>query len=105
VRLCRSRWRKEGSVRFVVGDALGDAPVRPGRIAMRLGLGQDGVQIRSPRISIRSRSSRRRVPARRSQIAFARGDRTGVLITRVPLPAKTSSNAAVNLLSRSRIRT
>jgi hypothetical protein len=34
---------------------------------------------------------------------FARGDRIGVLITRVPFPAKTPSNAAVNLLSRSRI--
>jgi hypothetical protein len=32
---------------------------------------------------------------------MARGDRTGVFITRVPLPAKTSSKAAVNLLSRS----
>jgi len=37
-------------------------------------------------------------------MAFARGDRTGVLITRVPFPAKTSSNAEVNLPSRSRIR-
>jgi len=35
---------------------------------------------------------------------FARGDRTGVLITRVPFPAKTPSNAVVNLLSLSRIR-
>jgi hypothetical protein len=35
---------------------------------------------------------------------LARGDRTGALITRTPLPASTSSNAAVNLLSRSRIR-
>jgi hypothetical protein len=32
------------------------------------------------------------------------GARTGVLITRVPFPAKTPSNAVVNLLSRSRIR-
>jgi hypothetical protein len=31
----------------------------------------------------------------------ARGDRTGVLITRVSFPANTSSNALVNLLSRS----
>jgi len=35
---------------------------------------------------------------------FARGDRTGVLSTRVPFPAKTPSNAVVNLPSRSRIR-
>jgi len=40
----------------------------------------------------------------RSAKEFALGDRTGVLITRVPFPAKTSSNAAVNLPSRSRIR-
>ena len=43
-------------------------------------------------------------PARRSANEFARGDRTGALITRVPLPAKASSNAVVNLLSRSRGR-
>jgi hypothetical protein len=34
---------------------------------------------------------------------FARGDRGGVLMIRVPFPANTSSNAVVNLLSRSRI--
>ena len=45
---------------------------------------------------------RRNVPTNRSANALARGDRTGILITRVPVPAKTSSNAAVNLLSRSR---
>ena len=44
------------------------------------------------------------MPTNRSAKEFARGDRTGVLITRVPFPAKTSSNAVVNLLSRSRIR-
>jgi hypothetical protein len=36
----------------------------------------------------------RSVPTNRSANAFARGDRTGVLITRVPFPAKTPSNAA-----------
>jgi hypothetical protein len=40
----------------------------------------------------------------RSAYEFARGDRTCVLITLVPLPAKTPSNATVNLLSRSRIK-
>ncbi len=53
---------------------------------------------------MRSRHSRRGVPADRSAKEFARADRTGVLITRVPFPAKTSSNAAVNLLCRSWIR-
>jgi hypothetical protein len=51
-----------------------------------------------------SRHSHRSVPTNRSANAFARGARTGVLITRVPFPAKTPSKAVVNLLSRSRIR-
>src|ERR1035438_10138464 len=48
--------------------------------------------------------SRRRVPTYRSAKEFARGDRTGALMIRTPLPANTSSNIGVNLLSRSRIR-
>jgi hypothetical protein len=40
----------------------------------------------------------------RSAKEFARGDRTSVLMIRAPWPTNTSSNAAVNLLSRSRIR-
>src|SRR5690242_21643120 len=50
-----------------------------------------------------TRHSRRSVPTNRSANEFARGVRTGVLITRVPFPVKAPSNAAVNLLSRSRI--
>ena len=42
----------------------------------------------------------RSVPANRSAYEFARGARTGVLITLVAFTAKASSNAAVNLLSR-----
>lgn len=38
-------------------------------------------------------------------MALAIGERTGVLITRIPIEANTSSNAAVNLQSRSRINT
>ena len=30
---------------FAVGDALGDALVRPGRVVMRLVFGQDGAQV------------------------------------------------------------
>jgi transposase InsO family protein len=44
------------------------------------------------------------VRTKRSAIAFAFGARTGVLMTRMPSLAKTSSKARVNLLSRSRIR-
>ena len=41
---------------------------------------------------------------KRSAIAFARGARTGVLMIRMSMAANTASKAAVNLLSRSRIR-
>ena len=37
-------------------------------------------------------------------IGFARGARTGVVITWMLAPAETVSNVAVNLASRSRIR-
>jgi hypothetical protein len=43
-------------------------------------------------------------PTYRSAKEFALGERTGVLMIRAPLPTNTSSNTAVNLLSRSRIR-
>ena len=33
------------TVVFAVGDALGDALVRPGRVVMRLVFGQDGAQV------------------------------------------------------------
>jgi len=51
-----------------------------------------------------SRHSRRRVPMKRSAIAFARGARTGVLMMRMSAPVNTASNAVVNLRSRSRIK-
>ena len=34
------------AVVFAVGDALADTLVRPGRVVMRLVLGQDGAQVR-----------------------------------------------------------
>ena len=48
--------------------------------------------------------SRRALAIQRSQIAFARGARTGVAMTRMPAAAKTASNASVYLASRSLIR-
>ncbi len=69
---------EEAAVVFAVGDALGDALVRPGRVVVRLVLGQDGAQVRLTENSVRSRSSRRRVPTRRSQVAFMRGAWTAV---------------------------
>jgi hypothetical protein len=55
-------------------------------------------------MSIRSVHSRRTVPTQRSAIAFARGACGGVRITSAPAAVNTASNAAVNLLSRSRSR-
>jgi hypothetical protein len=55
---------------------------------------------------MRSRSvhSRRAVPIHRSAIAFARGARIGVLITRAPSEMNISSKTLVYLASRSRMR-
>ena len=44
-----------------------------------------------------SRHSRRRVPMKRSAIAFARGARTGVRMMRMSAPAKTASNGGGEL--------
>ena len=55
-------------------------------------------------IRSRSSSSRRIVPTKRSAIAFARGARIGVLMILMSMAVKTASKAAVNLLSRSRMR-
>jgi hypothetical protein len=56
-----------------VGDALGDALVRPGRVLVHLVLGQDGAQMRLAENQHAVEDFRRRVPTRRSQIAFIRG--------------------------------
>jgi len=58
----------------------------------------------SPVISIRSGHSRRALAIQRSAIAFARGAWTGVLMMRVPAAVRTASDAAVNLVPRSRIK-
>jgi hypothetical protein len=51
----------------------------------------------------RSRHSRRRVPMKRSAIAFACGARTGRWMIRMSAPVNTALKTAVNVLSRSRI--
>jgi hypothetical protein len=101
------------SIRLHQGDA-GHAgigrPDKQGRVGKRAGITISGGAAYRERpdganATCRgTRHSRRSVPTNRSVYKFARGDRTGVLITRVPLPDKTPSNAAVNLLSLSRIR-
>jgi hypothetical protein len=67
-------------------------------------LGQDAAEMPLAEDQQWSRHSRRSVPTNHSAYEFARGDRTGVFITRVPFPAKTPSNAAANSPSRSQIR-
>ena len=61
------------SVGFVVGDALGDALVRPGRVVVRLVLGQDGAQMPLAEDQYPVEEFSAQGPARRSQIAFIRG--------------------------------
>jgi hypothetical protein len=77
---------------FAVGDALGNALVRPGRVVVRLVFGQDSADSPPRGSSTRSRSSRRRVPTRRSQIAFNRGAWTAMRTILVPAAWKTASN-------------
>src|SRR5207302_1661216 len=55
-------------------------------------------------MSTQSRHSRRAVPTNLSAYALALGERTGVLMTRLPSEANTSSKEVTNLESRSRIR-
>ena len=50
-------------------------------------------------------SSRRMLPTKRSAIALARGARTGVRMMRTSIAVKTAVKAAVNLASRSRMKT
>ena len=61
-------------------------------------------RFRPPVIRIRSWHSRLPLAIQRSAIAFARGARIGVLMIRTPIAVNTASNAAVNFVSRSRIR-
>jgi len=57
-----------------------------------------------PTISNWSRHSRRTVPTHRSATALALGACIGVTMTSLPVGRQTSSNALLNLVSRSRIR-
>src|ERR1017187_858369 len=89
-----------GSVR----DALGDALMRPGGVVVLLVLLRTARRCAAPRISTRSRSSRRNVPTSRSQIAFIRGAWTAERAIVVPAAWNTASNEAVKFEPRSRIR-
>jgi hypothetical protein len=67
-------------------------------------LGQDAAQmpLAEDQHVVQALTAKR--PREPLRVGIARGDRTGVLITYVPFPEKTSSNAAVNLPSLSRTR-
>src|ERR1035437_9672663 len=101
VEVCRGAL---GCVRVAVRDALGDALMRPGGVVVLLVLVQDGTQMCRAGNHTRSRSSRRNVPASRSQIAFIRGAWTAVRRIVVPAAWKTAPDGAVKSGPRSRIR-
>lgn len=65
--------REAGSFAVAVGNPLGDAPVRPGHVVVRLVLGENSAQVRLAEDQYAVESSRRSVPMSRSQVAFARG--------------------------------
>ena len=73
-------------------------------ILLALELAQHGCGVSWLMIRRRSRQFAADVPTKRSAMAFARGARTGVLMIWMSTPANTASKAAVNLVSRSRIR-
>ena len=79
-------------------------PGAAGRVAVRLVVGQDGAQMPFAENRSRSRSSRRRVPTSRSQVAFMGGAWTAVRRILVPAAWKTASNEAVKFDPRSQIR-
>jgi hypothetical protein len=84
--------------------ALIERAVGPVVVVVRDVFAEHGLQVMAPRMSTRSRHSRRRVPNHRSMKAFARGARTGVRMIRRPSDRNTSSKETVNLVSRSWIR-
>ena len=92
------------TVVFSVGDALGDALVRPGRVVVDLVFGQDCTQMALPEDQYPVQELPRRVPTRRSQIAFICGAWTAVRRILVPAAWKTASNQVVKFDPRSRIK-
>jgi hypothetical protein len=93
-----------GSVALVVGDALGDALVRPGGVVVRLVFGQDGAQVSLAEDQHAVQDLRAQVPTRRSQIAFMRSAWTAARRIVAPVASNTASNEAVKFKPRSRIR-
>jgi hypothetical protein len=71
-----------------VRDAPAEALMVPDGIAVLLVVGQDGAQMRPVQDGIRSKGSRRRVPIRRSQIAFIRAPARRCAGSRCKRPGK-----------------
>jgi hypothetical protein len=82
-----------------VGDALADALMRAGGVVMLLVFGQCGAQVGLVQDQGPVEDSRRRVPMRRSQIAFIRGACTAVRTMVVPAAWKKASKDAVKVRS------
>ena len=83
----------------VVGTSvvcLVERAVRALVVEVRHVLGQHRHEMARLVISIRSSNSRRAVPIHRSAIAFARGQRGGILTPQMPTSARTASTDAVN---------
>jgi hypothetical protein len=93
-----------GSVRFVAGDALGDALVRSGGVVVHLVFGQDGTQVCLAEIRTRPGSSRCKVAMRRPQVAFMRGAWTAVRRIVAPVAWKTASKERVKFDPRPPIK-
>ena len=85
--VCHRRWPRRHRQR----RQLIQRPVWPVLVVVDEVLGEDRSRCRRPKISIRSRHSRRMVPTKRSAKALARGARTGVRMIRMPSDRKTSS--------------
>ena len=102
--LCRSRWREERQVRRRGRAGRCPGAAGPGCGAPGWYSARTARRCRSPRISIRSRSSRRRVPTRRSQIAFIPGAWTAVRRILAPAAWNTASKTQVKFDPRSRTR-
>ncbi len=81
-----------------------ESPVGTGVVVMTDVLRDMARRLLSPKISIRSRASRRALCTHLSAKAFAWGAWAGVFTTLTPSERKTSSKAVGNLQSRSRIR-
>ncbi len=78
--------------------------VGPGLVVVAEVLDEDDFEVALEKTSRWSRHSVRAVLTNRSAKAFARGERTGVLIAPIPTKASTASKLAMNFVSQSRIR-